>query len=279
MKILVTGAGGMLAFDLIPILKQDHDVIQFSKSDLDITNIDVVSLKVKDTSPDLIINCAAYTKVDKAEEEKGSAFKVNSLGVRNLAVICAELKISLCHISTDYVFDGKKKSPYTPYDTTHPLNIYGASKLEGEKHIEQILKNFYIVRTSGLYGIGGNNFVSAILKFVKDQPNIKVVTNQITAPTSTKSLSDGIKMLVKSKIFGKYHITDDSDNGISWYDFAKEIVAIMGARTNVIPITSDEFPRPAKRPQYSVLGIEEIKSAAGYQPIKRTIALKRFLSL
>jgi dTDP-4-dehydrorhamnose reductase len=278
MKILVTGSEGMLAQDLIPLLQDNHQTMLFSRQEMDITQKDAVMKNIRSNVPDIVINCAAYTKVDTAEEEKDTAFQVNGIGVQNLACACAEMQIPLCHISTDYVFDGRKNKPYTPFDAPNPLSVYGESKLAGEKYVQWILNKFYIVRTSGLYGRGDNNFVMTILRLVKEQQTVKVVTDQICSPTSTASLSAGIKKLVESGNFGIYHITDDSGDGISWFDYAREIVSMAGIRAEIIPVTSEEFPRPAKRPAYSVLDTGITRLAVNYTPEKREIALKKFLS-
>lgn len=280
MKILITGSKGMLAQDLIPVLLEDHEVMPFSEQEMDITRKDIVSKNIKGATPDIVINCAAYTQVDKAEaeEEREKVFMVNSIGVQNLAIACAEMQIPLCHISTDYVFDGKKSRPYTPFDTPNPLNVYGESKLAGEKYIQWILDKFYIVRTVGLYGKGGSNFVLTILNLAKERSKLKVVADQIISPTSTLSLSAGIKKLIESGNFGIYHIADDSGDGISWFNYAREIVSMAGIEADIVPVTSDEFPRPAMRPAYSVLDTEIVRLAAGYIPEKREAALKRFLS-
>ncbi|MBT9537839.1 MAG: dTDP-4-dehydrorhamnose reductase [Nitrospirae bacterium] len=277
-KILVTGSEGMLAQDLIPVLKENNEVMPLSKQKMDITQKDAVIKNIKSSAPDIVINCAAYTKVDTAEEERDRAFQVNAIGVQNLACACAEMEIALCHISTDYVFDGRKNKPYTPFDAANPLNIYGESKLAGEKYIQWIMNKFYIVRTSGLYGRGDNNFVMTILKLAKERRTVKVVTDQICSPTSTLNLSAGIKKLIESGSFGIYHITDDSGDGISWFDYAREIVSMAGISTEIIPVTSEEFPRPAKRPAYSVLDTEITRLAINYTPEKREVALKKFLS-
>ena len=277
MKILIIGSESMLARDLIPVLKENNEVMPLSKQEMDITQKDAVIKNIKSNAPDMVINCAAYTKVDTAEEEKDRAFQVNGIGVQNLAVVCAEMQIPLCHISTDYVFDGRKNKPYTPFDAANPLNIYGESKLAGEKYIQWILNKFYIVRTSGLYGRGDNNFVMTILKLAKERRTVKVVTDQICSPTSTLNLSAGIKKLIESGSFGIYHITDDSGDGISWFDYAREIVSTAGISTEIIPVTSEEFPRPAKRPAYSVLDTEITRLAINYTPEKREVALKKFI--
>jgi len=280
MKILVTGSRGMLAQDLVPLLKESHEVMSFSRQEMDITRKDIVMKKIKHSVPDLVINCAAYRDVDKAETpgERENVFMANSVGVQNLAIACADEQIPLCHISTDYVFDGKKNRPYTPFDSTNPLNVYGESKLAGEKYIQWILDRFYIVRTSGLYGKGNSSFVTSILKLAREHSGVKVVTDQTGSPTSSVSLSAGIKKLIESGNFGIYHIADDSGDGISWFDYAREIISMAGIKADIIPVTSDEFPRPAKRPAYSVLGTEITTLATGYIPEKREVALKRFLS-
>lgn len=273
MKILVTGGNGMLAQDLIPVLKERHDVIPLAKKDLDITSRDSVYTVLKNSKPDVVVNCAAYTQVDKAEEESAQAFLVNGIGVQNLAIACADAKIPLCHISTDYVFDGENDKPYTPFDNTNPINTYGKSKLAGEKYIQWILDKFYIIRTSWLYSIRGNNFVLTILRLSKERPVIRIVNDQIGAPTSTMQLSEGIRKLIESGAYGIYHLTDETDGGISWFDFAKEIVRVSGLKTEVIPVTTDEFPRPAKRPKYSVLDLEITRLTLGFKPVHWKVAL------
>jgi dTDP-4-dehydrorhamnose reductase len=278
MKVLVTGSEGMLAQDLISALKENNEMMPLSKQEADITQKDAVIKSIKGNAPDIVINCAAYTKVDTAEEERDRAFQVNGIGVQNLACACAEMQIPLCHISTDYVFDGRKNKPYTPFDAANPLSIYGESKLAGEKYIQWILNKFYIVRTSGLYGRGDNNFVMTILRLAKERREVKVITDQICSPTSTLNLSAGIRKLIESGSFGIYHIADDSGDGISWFDYAREIVSTAGIRADIIPVTSEEFPRSAKRPAYSVLDTGITRLAINYTPEKREVALKKFLS-
>lgn len=277
MKILITGSKGMLAQDLIPLLKERHEVFAFPREELDITNRDSIFNALSHVRPDLVINCAAYTKVDKAEEEREKAFLINGIGVQNLAVACADKGISLCHISTDYVFDGEKKKPYTPFDNPNPINTYGESKLAGEKYIQWLLNKLYIVRTSWLYGRWGNNFVLTILRLSKEQAAIKVVNDQIGSPTYTVTLSDGIRRLIESGSYGIYHITDESDGGISWFDFAKEIVRISGLKTELIPVTTDKYPRPARRPMYSVLDMEMTRLAIGFRPPDWKVSLKELI--
>lgn len=279
MKILVTGSKGMLAQDLIPVLKESHEVFSPPEEELDITKRDVLYNALNTTLPDFVVNCAAYTNVDKAEEEREKAFLVNGIGVQNLALVCADAGTPLCHISTDYVFDGENNKPYTPFDNTHPINTYGESKLAGEKYIQWILKKFSIIRTSWLYGIRGSNFVLTILRLAKEQSTIRVVNDQIGSPTSTVTLSNSIRKVIESGAWGIYHITDDTGVGISWFDFAKEIIRISGLKTEVIPITTEAYPRPAKRPRYSVLDMEMTRLAIGFKPVDWKVALTKLLQL
>jgi dTDP-4-dehydrorhamnose reductase len=278
MKILITGSKGMLAQDVIPILRGGHEVIPVPEEDLDITKRASLYDAVKKTAPDVIINCAAYTQVDRAEEEREKAFLVNGVGVQNIALVCHDRGIPLCHISTDYVFDGRKKTPYTPFDNANPINTYGESKLAGEKYIQWIMNRFYIVRTSWLYGKHGNNFVSTILRLSKAQKEIRVVEDQRGSPTSTVTLSRAIAELIRSGAYGIHHFTDETDGGISWYDFAKEIVRLSGNEAKVIPVTSDEFPRPAKRPSHSVLDTSLFSLVTGYRPRDWKETLREYLS-
>lgn len=278
MKVLVTGARGMLAHDLIPLLRKTHKVVAFSREDLDITERASVFGRIKKEAPGIVINCAAYTKVDKAEEEREKAFLVNGLGVQNLAMICHNMDIPLCHISTDYVFDGRKDRPYTPFDATNPVNTYGESKLAGERYIQWLMNSFYIIRTSWLYGRGGSNFVSTIVSLAKQKKEIRVVKDQKGSPTSTVSLSLAILDLIGSGAFGIYHFTDGTEGGISWFDFAKEIIRLTGYKTRVIPIVTDQLPRPAKRPANSVLDTAVFSMVTGRKPTDWKEALRGHLS-
>ena len=277
MKILVTGAKGMLAHDLVPVLQERHEVIGLTREGLDITKRDEVSAVIKKISPDVVINCAAYTQVDRAETEREKAFLVNGIGVQNLALPCSDRGVSLCHISTDYVFDGAKTTAYTPFDNTNPINTYGESKLAGEKYLQWITNRFYIVRTSWLYGGTGNNFVAAILKLAKERQELPVVEDQRGSPTSTRSLSRGIERLVASGAHGIYHFTDETADGISWYDFAREIVRLSGLATDVVPTAASAYPRPAKRPPHSVLDISLFPAVTGYEPVNWKTALKEYM--
>lgn len=279
MKILVTGSNGMLGQDLMPVLREDHDTISFPKEKLDVTRKDNAHKAILETNPDLVINCAAYTNVDGAEEEIYKAFSVNGIGVQNLALACEKIGIPICHISTDYVFDGMKIAPYTPFDNTNPINRYGESKLAGEKYIQWITNRFYIIRTSWLYGKGGKNFVSTIRRTLKEQPVVRVVHDQTGSPTSTVMLSHAIKSLIETGAYGIYHFTDETDGGISWYDFARTVAEYTDSDTKIIPITTAEFPRPAKRPAYSVLDTGIYYMVTGKEPVGWREPLKDYLKL
>lgn len=279
MRIVITGSKGMLARSLIPTLSDDHEIIALSKEDLNISHREMVNQRIKEISPDLVINCAAYTKVDKAEEEREKAFLINGTGVQNLALVCEDMNIPLCHISTDYVFDGNKNRPYTPFDNTNPLNTYGESKRAGERYIEWILRRFYIVRTSWLYGEGGNNFVYTILRLASERDELRVVNDQIGSPTCTVTLSEAIKRLIMTGAYGIYHFTDDSEGGISWFEFAREILSVRSIKVNLRPIQTEDYPLPAKRPSYSVLDTMIFTSVTGYKPLNWRDSLRNFLAL
>ncbi len=266
MKILITGSGGMLARDTGRVLGESHTVIAPHEKELDITIIDNIRRFLKEYRPDMIVNCAAYTKVDLAEEEREKALYINGIAVQNLALLCLEFGISLCHIGTDYVFNGENGSPYNPYDATSPVNYYGESKLCGEKYIQWILNKFYIIRTSWLYGQSGENFVKTILRISRENESIRVVDDQRGSPTSTLNLSKGIKRIIESGRYGIYHYTDETEGGITWRDFASKIVLLSGGKCKVIPVTTSEFPTPAKRPAYSVLDLTATKLSTGCTP-------------
>ena len=251
-KILVTGANGMLGQDLCPILQDEgFDVIETDVDTLDITDSGMVSDVLLSKKPSIVIHCAAYTNVDKAEEDLETATKINVKGTENLAKVCGENDITLVYISTDYVFDGKKGEKYTPDDTPNPINNYGLTKFQGEEAVRKYCKKYYITRTSWLYGIHGKNFVETMLSLA-DKPELKVVDDQIGCPTWTVELANGITELIEDEAeYGTYHVCG---SGItSWYGFAKEIFEQSGLNVNLKPCTTDEFPRPASRPKYSAM--------------------------
>lgn len=255
MKVLVTGANGMLGQDLCPILEDvGAFVIETDVDTLDITNGVVVKNVLTDVRPDLVIHCAAYTNVDKAEEDFETAYKINALGTEYLAKSCNELDIPIVYISTDYVFDGAEKKLLNPDSCTNPINNYGKTKLAGENAIQKYCKKYYIARTSWLYGIHGKNFVETMLS-LKDKEELKVVDDQIGCPTWTVELANGILKLLQ-KPYGIYHVCGSGQT--SWYGFANEIFKQSGLTVNLKPCVTEEFPRPAKRPKFSAMENEGI---------------------
>ena len=252
MKVLVTGAGGMLAEDLTSCLSErGYEIVALPRNELDITDLGAIRAAANKSEPDLVINCAAYTKVDKAEKEKKRALTVNGFGVQNLCLLCQERDIPLVHFSTDYVFDGTKESPYTIYDEPNPISAYGRSKLLGEKYILWLLSKFYLIRTSWLFGLYGKNFIETMLELGQREKQISVVNDQRGCPTWTYHLAQAVVDLIETERYGIYHITNSEPT--TWFEFAREIFHLSGRDIEVLPITSDQFPRPARRPQNSVL--------------------------
>ncbi len=250
--ILVTGAKGQLGSDLVNLLKlSGYRVIGMGKSELDITNEEEVNKVVTLLKPDIIIHCAAYTQVDKAESEPDLAFLINAIGTRNIAVAAENNDSKLVYISTDYVFDGNSTKPYHEFSPVSPINIYGSSKLAGEMMVRDFHSKFFIVRTSWVFGINGNNFVKTMLQLSKEKEKLKVVNDQTGCPTYTVDLSRCILQLIETNKYGIYHVSNTGS--CTWFDFAKEIFRQTNKTVKLEPCTSDEFPRPAKRPVNSVI--------------------------
>ncbi len=249
-KIVIFGANGMLGTSLVKTFKY-HNVYAFSKGQADITNKNAVFGRIGKINPDIVINSAAYTDVDSCEKNKKHAFNVNGKAVKIIAQACKKNNASLLNISTDYVFDGKKKN-YKENDKTNPINVYGKSKELGEKYLMQTLDKFYLIRSSWLFGFNGENFVDTILRLAKEKKELKVVNDQFGRPTYTEDLTKKIKEVIeKQKPFGIYHITNSGT--CTWFQFAKKIVEFAKSESKVKPITSKQLDRAAKRPKYSVL--------------------------
>lgn len=275
MKILITGANGMLAKAVRNELKNE-ELILTDVADLDITDIDAVRKFVEETKPEYIINCAAYTAVDKAEEQLEIARKVNADGPKNLAIVANEEDITLVHISTDYVFGGDKgvEDAYTEDEEKNPVTVYGITKLEGEQAIIDSCFKYYIFRTAWLYG-DGNNFVRTMLNLGKEKDELNVVADQHGSPTYAVDLASIIHQAIEKEIpYGIYHATNQGYT--TWYEFTKEIFEFAGIDCKVNPVTSEEFVRPAKRPKNSKLSKEKLIKAGIDVPEYRD-ALKRYL--
>lgn len=255
MKILIIGAGGQLGSELVNLL-QDDTIIPLTHRDIEMTDYQQVNDIISSNMPDIIINTAAYHKVDDCEDNIENSFSVNVYAVRNIARICSELDIAFAHFSTDYVFGGEKKAPYTEDDSPNPLSVYAVSKLAGEFFVRNICKRHYVIRTCGLYGAKGisgkgGNFIELMLKLAHENKTIKVVADQIVTPTYAKELALKVSQLIRTEEYGLYHITNNG--GCSWYEFAKTIFELTGVSANLSPTTAIEFNAKANRPAYSVL--------------------------
>ena len=259
MRVAVIGASGQLGSDLVKVFE---DVIPLTHKDIEVT--DFASCEIlKELKPDVVINTAAYHKTDECEENPEKTFLVNAIGARNIALICREIRAVDVYISTDYVFDGSKKEPYTEEDVPNPINVYGISKYAGEILTRYIDKH-YIIRVSSLFGVAGasgkgGNFVETMIKKAKSGDEINLVNDITMSPTYTKDAAMIIKKIISNKLpYGIYHVSNDGC--CTWYEFAKAIFEITGIDANLKPITSDKFPTKAKRPKNSALSIKKIKS-------------------
>lgn len=251
MKILITGSEGMLGDDIAKVLKPEYEIIPLTLEKADITDNRSLNFFLANyPAPEFIIHAAAFTNVDGAEIAPEEAFKVNELGTQNLVKIAGQFQIPLLYISTDYVFDGKKTSPYLEEDAPGPLNQYGLSKLKGEEAVKA-LKKYFIVRTAWLYGKNGPNFVKTMLELAQKNKELAVVNDQKGSPTYTKDLARAIGQLIKINDFGIYHLTNSGQT--TWYHFALKIFELAKINVSVKPVTTAEFPRPAARPANSVL--------------------------
>jgi dTDP-4-dehydrorhamnose reductase len=250
-KILLTGCRGQLGRAIEKEYEDDPAaLICTDSSKLDITDIDAVMDYVRDLSPAVIINCAAFTAVDACEEQWDLAYRVNAIGPRNLAIAAREVGAKLMHVSTDYVFDGNGTRPYTEFDAPDPASAYGKTKLAGEQFVSQFSDRYFILRTAWLYG-EGKNFVKTMLRLAEDHDQVRVVRDQIGSPTSAKELARVMHLLEPTDNYGLFHAT--CEGSCSWADFAKEIFALAGTGTKVSAITTAEYGSPVKRPAYSVL--------------------------
>ncbi|MFH2143787.1 MAG: dTDP-4-dehydrorhamnose reductase [Bacteroidota bacterium] len=285
-SILVTGSSGQLGNELKDISKLYSDFFNFyfkDIEDLDITNYDQLDGFLKQNNINFLINCAAYTLVDKAEEDQKKAFLINQTGAKNLALVCQKYKIKLVHISTDYVFDGNSSVPYVENDKTNPNSVYGHSKLKGEEEILSECSEYLIIRTSWLYSVYGNNFVKTIIRLGKERDQLSVVFDQVGSPTNAEDLALALIQIVSKIEIGKvkfksgiYHF---SNEGIcSWYDFAIKIHKLSGISCDIIPVETKDYPTLAKRPQYSVLDISKIKLDFGIEIDHWEKAIERCIS-
>lgn len=258
MKIAVVGANGQLGSDICEEMQSGgEEVFRIYHSDVDISEYEAIDSYLREIEPDVVVNTAAMHNVEACEKNPLAAFKVNALGARNLAIVANHMKCKLCHISTNYVFDGKKEGHYHEGDIANPINVYGNSKLAGENFIRSISKKYFILRTSGLYGKnpcrakGGNNFVKTMLKLAQEKKDLKVVDDEILSPTYTRDLAKQIGVLCRTSNYGVYHAV--SHGFCSWYEFAQEIFRLTKIKVNLSIAGPDEFPTKVPRPKNSVL--------------------------
>ncbi|WP_182199792.1 dTDP-4-dehydrorhamnose reductase [Paraliobacillus salinarum] len=252
MKVLVTGANGQLGYDVLKRL--EYEGIEYLGADrelLDITNEEHVKRIIGDYYPDVVIHCAAYTWVDRAEDEKDLCYSVNVLGTKYVAEACKNINAKMVYISTDYVFDGVGETPFGITHKPNPINYYGETKYKGELEVLNILKNYFIVRISWVFGNHGNNFVKTMLKLAKERDEISVVVDQFGSPTYTYDLAESLVEMIQSDKFGIYHVTNEGF--CNWYEFACEIFKQAGLDIIVNPIKTEEYPTKAKRPKNSRL--------------------------
>ncbi|EMF0481158.1 MULTISPECIES: dTDP-4-dehydrorhamnose reductase [Enterococcus] len=260
---LITGSNGQLGTELRHLLNEQmpqQEVVATDRDELDITDAQQTKTFIKELKPSVIFHCAAYTAVDKAEDEgKEIDERINVEGTKNVALAAKEVGATLVYISTDYVFDGTKKDgEYQVDDPTHPLNEYGRTKLLGEQAVQETLEDYYIIRTSWVFGQYGHNFVFTMQKLAESRDTLTVVNDQFGRPTWTRTLAEFMLFVIEKKApYGVYHLSND---GVcSWYEFAKEILK-DNQKVTVLPVTSEEFPQKAERPQYSVMDLSKAKN-------------------
>lgn len=269
MNVLVTGSKGQLGSEL-RMLNDEFLMLNYkcyftTSTDLDITDFEAVENYIQDNDIKIIINCAAYTAVDKAESDKENADAINHLAVKFLAQISKEYNIKLIHISTDYVFDGTNYKPYKEDDATNPNSVYGETKLSGEKAMQEINpKNSIIIRTSWVYSSFGNNFIKTMLRLGKEKKELGVIFDQVGTPTYARDLAKTILDILPNIKNDKTEIYNYSNEGVlSWYDFAKEIMRMAKIDCTINPIETFQYPTPAKRPHFSLLNKSKIKNTFG----------------
>jgi dTDP-4-dehydrorhamnose reductase len=258
-KIIVTGAAGMLGSDVVRAAEfVNHEVVALARSDLDVSDRQAVIRRVLQERPGAVVNCAAYTDVDGAEDDLDGAMDVNAEAAANVATAAAEIGARVLYPSTDYVFDGYKDGPYVESDEPRPQSVYAQSKLAGEHETTEANPRHYVVRSAWLFGTSGRNFVETMLSLARDHGEVLVVRDQVGCPTYTAHLADALVRLLDTEAYGIHHLASQGE--CSWYEFALEIFAQAEMEVRVMSCTTDEFGRPAPRPAYSVLGTERAEA-------------------
>ena len=254
MRVLVTGAKGQLGTDVMEQLNANNiEAVGIDREELDIVDKKACEEFFEKANAekriDAVIHCAAYTAVDKAEDEQELSYNINALGTENIALACKKYDMKLMYISTDYVFNGQGERPWEPDDKREPLNVYGKTKYEGELFVEKLSDKYFIVRIAWVFGIAGHNFIKTMLKLAKERDSLTVVDDQIGSPTYTADLSKLLVSMIQTDKYGRYHATNEGY--CSWYEFAKEILKVAGVEIDVKPVDSSAYPAKAKRPANS----------------------------
>lgn len=264
MKVAVLGASGQLGRDIAAAFAADNTVTSFTHDQVEVASLESVRSAMVSLHPELVVNTAAYHHVEKCEADPALAFAVNGIGARNVAQVTGALHIPLIHISTDYVFDGAKRTPYTEQDTANPLNVYGNTKLSGEHFVRNLNPKHFVIRVSAIYGEnpcrakGGLNFVEMMLKLSREREELRVVDDEFVTPTPTVDIAQQLLELSRSSDYGLYHAT--AEGACSWHEFAAAIFEITGTRVRLEPARPGEFPAKIPRPKYSVLENAALKS-------------------
>jgi len=281
---LVIGAKGMLGKDLVEILRSssrvdqrlDWEVFGWDIEEIDIQEEKNTVTKIESLRPDIVINIAAYTNVDGCESHDEKAFAINAEGMRHVALGALRCRAKVVYLSTDYIFDGKKREPYLEDDPPHPLSVYGRSKLRGEQYVQEMVEDALIVRTQWLYGKYGNNFVASVLRQAREKKVLSIVNDQVGSPTYTIDLSRAISVLIQCDARGVFHVANS--DLCTWFAFGQEILKLSGMEgVRIVPISSEELGRPATRPLYSVLNTEKLKRETGMTLRPWSEALKDYL--
>ena len=276
-RVLITGSAGMLGTELVRLSQREFDVTPADLGEFDIRDGVATDAFVAGATPDVVINCAAYTDVDGAESNQEAAFDVNATGAGNIAAAAERGGARLVHVSTDYVFDGTGDRPYTETDEPGPTSVYGRSKLAGERVVLEASRDALIVRTAWLYGHAGPNFIEKMLALASSGRPLRVVEDQVGAPTNVRDLARAILELIAVRASGVVNATNRG--ACSWFEFAREILDRAGYRdTPVEAVTSEEFVRPAPRPGYSVLSLARLVSLTGKEPRSWQDALAEYLA-
>ncbi|MBS3200944.1 dTDP-4-dehydrorhamnose reductase [Turicibacter bilis] len=278
MKVLVTGVKGQLGYDVVKELeKRGHQPIGVDRDEMDLMDNAAIRTFIMELKPEAIIHCAAYTAVDKAEEEVETCYQINAESVKVISECAKELDVKLIYISTDYVFNGTKEGEYVETDLPNPINVYGASKLKGEQYVQGLLEKYYIVRISWVFGVNGNNFIKTMRRLGSERDKLNIINDQIGSPTYTADLAPLLVDMMETDKYGIYHATNEGT--CSWYEFANEIFKQSGIEVKTNPITTDQYPTAAKRPMNSRMSKAKLK-ANGFSLLPTwKEALKNYLDL